>query len=183
MTATFDVHARQRTWSPLAAEEIPVVVNAVSDASDRLDAIDSRIQSLEEELNRLQIQKDVTRRHLDAHRSLQAPIRSLPLELLSEILFLCTDTLISYQEDKNPIEDTLDPASDSEPYDDDIEYLTTGTTDIYIPQVTLSKVCSTWNSVIDASTYAWSNISFTIQLSETPPYVRPFKLAVKRICY
>lgn len=68
---------------------------------DKLDRVEQRIQTLELELQTAQTLREGLREDLLAHRALTAPIRSLPLEVLSDIFsFLCTGITIRYVEDQ-----------------------------------------------------------------------------------
>jgi len=111
--------------------------------------------------------------------SLSAPIRSLPLELLSEIFsLLCKGTLIDYAERREPVVDN----DQSERFSDgDCDYETIGFTKTIAPSAVLSQVCSTWSNVLSNSTFAWSTISVRLEIEEDPPISWMFAQDMRKI--
>jgi len=152
------VHARLRLWSPLASHEVPAIANTLSERESQLKATESCIMLLEREISQLRNQRDDLRRDIDARRSLFAPIRSLPLELLSEI-FSITEISIEYLERREPI------IYEDKPNDFD-EHQTVSYSTVDATPAVLSQVCSTWNNLLSNSTLPWSNISLHISSAE-----------------
>ena len=150
-TTLFDAHARQRTWSPLSSHETVLVNAELSKASDQVNELESLMLSPEQEFHKLKAQKDKLLRHFHVHQSLLAPIRSLPLEILSEIFYHCTRIDIAYVEDRM------------------LEMATDVTTRSDVPVAALSQVCSTWNIALANSLYAWSTICLSIHLEDVSP--------------
>lgn len=132
----FDVQDRLRAWSPLAGTERNLVSRQIEHSQIQLDTLEEQIQTLQE-------QKRVLVDRLSKHRSLLAPIRSLPLELLSEILSLVSRTTIHYYEEEK--EYTCDLCAN---FNRD-----TGWRDILainVPAATFSNVCTTWNALCNS---------------------------------
>jgi len=172
------LHDRSRTWSALTPHEIPIVQSASTNVDNQLNSTDSRILSLKAELDALEEQRSSLSKFSNAYHSLLSPIRSLPIELLSEIFFHCdVQTAIKVCEST---EDRYDPSAGVESH-------------IEAPSIVLCKVCKTWNTVLSlpTSSFAWSKISISltdaIGTCDEDDYVGPlndalrnFENAVKR---
>jgi len=178
-TSESHVYTRLRLWSPPASHEVAVNTNAITEEELRLNAIESQITFLEREISRLRHQGDELRQSLDARRSLSAPIRSLPLELLSEIFsLLCKGIFIDYMEQREPLVDDDESESFSE---EDRDYETIGFSRIHATSAVLSQVCSTWNNILSNSTFAWSTISIHLGIEEDPPLALIFAQDMRKI--
>lgn len=151
---------RLRLWSPLASDEVPLVTDLILDKEDQLEDIESRIQVLEEELQMLKSRRDNICEDLLAHRALIAPIRNLPLDVLSEIFsFIRTGIDIRYMEEEH-ISSTRTESS----FDEDAPNMV-GITTIKAPPILLSHVCSAWNCLVNQSGFLWSKLSLELDIS------------------
>ena len=164
------LHDRLRTWSALTPHEIPIVQSASTNVDDQLNSTNSRIASLKAELDALEVQKSSLSQLSNAYHSLLSPIRSLPIELLSEIFFHCDiQTVIKVRESK---EDRYNSSTGMESH-------------IEAPSIVLCKVCKTWNTVLSlpTSSFAWSKISISltdaIGTRDEDDYVEPLNHALR----
>jgi hypothetical protein len=110
-----------------------------SQYSKNIAGIESNISKLDDEMSRLQTvmgqlvdERQRLERSLEEHRSVVAPIRRIPLELLSEIFIFCADSSSS--------------GSNSN-------------FDVTKAPIKLSFVCSKWRSLAISMSQLWSSIS------------------------
>jgi len=173
MTLPFDLLARLRLWSPLSPQEASLAEKTSSDAQSRLEEVSRYIEHLEAEVNALRKQSEELERFLSASQGLRAPIRTLPLELLSEIFARCTETEISCSDPKygTAAYYALKSNSDSDSESDfeglaAVRHLSDRTVrTLDVPAAVLCQVCTTWNSVISTSSFAWSRISLSLNVT------------------
>jgi len=173
------VYTHLRLWAPLASHEVAVNANAITEEELELNAVESQILSLEKEIHQLRRRGDELRQSLVARRSLSAPIRFLPLELLSEIFsLLCTEIFIEYTEQGQPIVDDDRSEGFSE---EDCDYEAIGFSKINAAPAVLSHVCSTWNDVLINSIPLWSTISVQIRIEDELPPPLTFARDMRKI--
>jgi len=164
MAALFDPLARLRVWSPLSSHEASFVEQTISDARSKLIEIKKRIQNLENELSPLRAQQLALEKVVHAGQGLRAPIRSLPLELLSEVFSRCTETVIFCSDPEDDPES--DSESGSEPDSEIALHLNERTIQTFhVPAAALCQVCTTWNSILSSSSFAWSRISLFMDVA------------------
>lgn len=149
----FDIQTRLRSWAPLTQHENSLVSEVIHEAEQQLLHLEDRIPELQQE-------QDMLRRDLHGYTSLLAPIRSLPHEVLSEILGLCSTTKISY------VDFPVFPESDSDE-DSFVNPLARpvfeGRISFKVPATKLSKVCIAWNNIL-ISPSLWSSIDLDLRV-------------------
>ena len=164
MAALFDPLARLRVWSPLSSHEASFVEQTASDAHSELIKIKKRIQDLENELFPLRAQHLAFEKVIHAGQGLRAPVRCLPLELLLEVFSHCTETVISCSDPEDDPES--DSESGSEPDSEIALRLNERTVQTFhVPAAVLCQVCTTWNSILSTSSFAWSRISLSMDVA------------------
>lgn len=146
----FDVLSRLRAWGSVSEHERVLV-------ADKITETQSTVQTIEHQLEMLKQDRKHQKKSLRCYKSLLAPIRSLPLEILSEILLLSSTTEIVYS-DKS---ENDYPDSDSSESSDTNSYIAT----IRVPGARLRQVCKLWNTIFTSPTL-WSSIS--LQLDTLP---------------
>ena len=163
MAGSFDSLARLRVWSPLSSHEASSVEQTISDAQCQLLEVAKRIQRLESELSTLRAQSLALEKVIHAGQGLRAPVRCLPLELLSEVFSHCTETVISCSDPDE--ESDSDSESGSEPDSEIALRLNERTVQTFhVPAAVLCQVCTTWNSILSSSSFAWSRISLSMDV-------------------
>ncbi|KAJ7176945.1 hypothetical protein C8R46DRAFT_1346865 [Mycena filopes] len=70
---------------PPPDSEIPRILDLISDAQDRIDALDPQIHALQARLASLVRERDETAKYLRAYRAMVSPLRRVPPEVLCEI--------------------------------------------------------------------------------------------------
>ena len=159
MPGRFDPVTRLRVWSPLSPHEESFVEQIISDAQSQLDEISSHTQHMGGELRPLGEQYEALDKVVYVSRGLRAPIRTLPLELLSEVFAHCTDIQVSCSDQEDG--DISD--SDSEAGSELALRLDERTIKTFqVPAAVLCQVCTTWNSIVSISTLFWSRISLSM---------------------
>ncbi|KAF5332933.1 hypothetical protein D9758_015966 [Tetrapyrgos nigripes] len=110
------------------------IQHLVEDAERDLERYDTEIGAITQILNKLQEQRKTLHRYTDEHKSLLAPVRRLPAELLSEIFAfaICPEGLTIY------------PGH------------------VGAPTLTLSHTCNVWRNIVYSRPTLWSclNIDF-----------------------
>jgi hypothetical protein len=88
-----------RNDAPLDSE-IPFIRDIISDAQDRVDALDGQIRDLKAVLSELVRRRDETAVQVRQHRVILSPVRQMPPELICEILCLTLDSDDEYDMSK-----------------------------------------------------------------------------------
>lgn len=154
-TLQLDVQTRLRAWSPLAGHER-------SSVSEHISETKAAIAAVEEQIQHLQLQRKDLYRRLASCKSLFAPIRSLPPDVLLEIFNLCSTIEIKYEDVE--VDSEVDDSDDSSvPY----KPATFGPwSRVTAPIAMLSQVCLTWNN-LSISPAMWSNISLNLAVKRS----------------
>ncbi|KAF5366303.1 hypothetical protein D9758_005732 [Tetrapyrgos nigripes] len=84
-----DLNTRQlRSWNVLSRADTSRLLYSIECIQQQVDAYDEELQNLLDRVRVLEQQKDYAVKSLRRKRSLLAPIRRLPIELLEEIFAL-----------------------------------------------------------------------------------------------
>ncbi|KAJ7608028.1 hypothetical protein DFH06DRAFT_1486330 [Mycena polygramma] len=132
--------------------------DVIQKAPAELDKYDAEIGQLQILVSRLTSERAAISSHLDACRSVFAPIRRLPAELLTEIVEVCASS-------KNGII----PASCTTPAQE-MERLAKR------PLLELSQVCSLWHEVAIGTPHLWSTIVINTSNWRQPSLPRSLSL-------
>ncbi|KAF8177806.1 hypothetical protein K438DRAFT_1605879, partial [Mycena galopus ATCC 62051] len=97
--------------------------------------------------HRLVAERDALQRYCDESRSVAAPVRRLPPEILAEIFTLCSSTSILYCDGTQIIPATylVDPVG--QPH-----------------LMPLLRVCSTWYTIVMGTPSLWANIEVNLEV-------------------
>ena len=151
------IRERVRQWSPLEPAERSFVEEQMKTTQPKRDALNSHLADIQAQIDALTSQRDALQKEQDildqqlliSCRSLLAPIRRLPAEILLEIFSLLSPTII-----------------DCSFVEDDVEWGGTGEMEPIMshsfPYIALEQVCSTWHQLVTNTPSLWSRIEFEI---------------------
>ncbi|KAF5329125.1 hypothetical protein D9758_017149 [Tetrapyrgos nigripes] len=128
-----------RTRQTLSDTDISRMQHLVENAERDLERYDTEIGALTEILNKLQEERKTLQRYTDEHRSLLAPVRRLPVELISEIFAFATCP----------------------------DGLTIGQGYIDTPTLAFSQTCNVWKNIVYSRPALWS--CWDIDLGNSTP--------------
>jgi len=157
MTLPFDEPTRIQLWPPLFPQETSITEQTYSDALSQPEDISRRTRHLESRTTPPRESHEALNRVAHATST-----PTLPLELLSEVFaYCCTEIRISCSDPEGggvfQGRSVPHPEAAHRLYERTIKTL-------HAPAVALCQVCTTWNSVISASKFAWSRISLSMNV-------------------
>ncbi|KAJ6546066.1 hypothetical protein DFH09DRAFT_1171907 [Mycena vulgaris] len=135
-----------RSHRQLPSDQLTSIVSSVA---DELDRYDERIGTLQAELTRLAANRAALQSRYHDCRSLRAPIRRLPSEILGEIFALSSAAHWETNRDCPPPTRALERLAQ-------------------MPFLTLSQVCARWHAIALGTPAFWSDISLDAVLWTMP---------------